>query len=159
MRNKEKILWSCCEIIQSFLTRFILRLINPNVHIDLVSMLFHILLVCLYLGKKLDMLVNIGVLKKCGHAEWVVGTFIIPKKDGWVQWVLDLWALNRPYNVNTIFCQVLVIFSPVAKCSKLYKIGYLNAVLCFWVGWWVKGVVYHCFSFQAVPMIMVANGY
>ena len=38
---------------------------------------------------------NIGVLEKCGRAEWISGTFIIPKKDNRVRWITDFCALNK----------------------------------------------------------------
>ena len=44
---------------------------------------------------ELARLVKIGVLEKGGRANWVSGTFIVPKKDGCVRWVLDFRALNK----------------------------------------------------------------
>jgi len=45
--------------------------------------------------QELDRLVSIGVLEKCGRADWVSGTFCIPKKDGRIRWVSDFRALNK----------------------------------------------------------------
>ena len=45
--------------------------------------------------RELDRLVSIGVLEKCGRADWVSGTFCIPKKDGRIRWVSDFRALNK----------------------------------------------------------------
>ena len=45
--------------------------------------------------QELNRLVTIGVLKKQGRATWIAGTFIIPKKDGRVQWISDFRALNK----------------------------------------------------------------
>ena len=39
--------------------------------------------------KEPDRLIQEGVMEKCGHATWVTGTFIVPKKDGQVRWVSD----------------------------------------------------------------------
>ena len=39
--------------------------------------------------RELERLVEIGVLEKCGRADWVSGTFCVPKKDGRVRWVSD----------------------------------------------------------------------
>lgn len=46
--------------------------------------------------EELEALVRDGVLKK-GHggSEWTSPTFIVPKKDGWVQRVLNFWELNK----------------------------------------------------------------
>ena len=45
--------------------------------------------------RELNRLVSIGVLEKCGRADWVSGTFCIPKKDGRIRWVSDFRALNK----------------------------------------------------------------
>eukprot|EP00536_Pseudo-nitzschia_multiseries_P003396 jgi/Psemu1/7675/gm1.7675_g len=36
-----------------------------------------------------------GVLEPCGPSDWDVPTFIVPKKNKQVQWVSDLWVLNK----------------------------------------------------------------
>jgi hypothetical protein len=35
------------------------------------------------------------VLEPTGRAEWIAGTFIIPKKDSRVRWISDFRALNK----------------------------------------------------------------
>ena len=44
---------------------------------------------------KPDHLVKIGILECSGASQWASGTFIIPKKDGCVQWISNFRALNK----------------------------------------------------------------
>jgi hypothetical protein len=45
--------------------------------------------------KELNHLVRIGVLEAQQESEWVSPSFIIPKKDGRVRWIIDLCQLNK----------------------------------------------------------------
>jgi hypothetical protein len=45
--------------------------------------------------EELDHLCTIGVLLRCGASEWLMPSFIIPKKDRRVRWISDFWALNK----------------------------------------------------------------
>ena len=44
---------------------------------------------------ELQRLCNVGVLERCGTSQWASPTFIIPKKDSSVCWVLDLREFNK----------------------------------------------------------------
>jgi len=56
------------------------------------------------LMKEIDILMNIGVLKRQSSSQWASPTFIIPKKDMTVRTITDFWELNkriirRPYPI------------------------------------------------------------
>ena len=44
---------------------------------------------------ELQRLLKIGVIEKAMQSEWIVGTFIVPKKDGHVRWITDFRGLNK----------------------------------------------------------------
>jgi len=45
--------------------------------------------------KECARLEKLGVLCKINHSEWAASMFIIPKKNGTVQFVSDFWELNK----------------------------------------------------------------
>ena len=44
---------------------------------------------------ELKRLLKIGVIEKAMRSEWIVGTFIVPKKNGRVCWITDFRGLNK----------------------------------------------------------------
>ena len=44
---------------------------------------------------ELQRLLKTGVIEKTMRSEWIVGTFIVPKKDGRVRWITDFRGLNK----------------------------------------------------------------
>ena len=45
--------------------------------------------------KEVQRLVDVGVLEKCLDSKWVLPTFIIPKKNGTVHFIMDLRQVNK----------------------------------------------------------------
>ena len=73
---------------------------------------------CDLFKKELDHLVAIGVLKKCGRADWVSGTFIVPNKDRLLRWVSEFHGLNK-----AIKCKFYLLskISEILSRRKGYK--------------------------------------
>jgi len=47
------------------------------------------------LNKEIAQLCKVGMLKKVNHLEWAASAFIIPKKDGSLQFISDFRKLNK----------------------------------------------------------------
>ena len=62
--------------------------------------------------EELNRLISIGIIEKVCCSEWIAGTFIIPKKDGWVRWIMDFWGLNK-----SLKCKVY----PLQKISEIFQ--------------------------------------
>ena len=50
---------------------------------------------CEVFKNELEHLIQIGVLEKASHSEWLTGTFIRPKKDGHICWISDFQGSNK----------------------------------------------------------------
>ena len=66
---------------------------------------------------ELQWLLKIGVIEKAMQSEWIVGTFIVPKKDGCVCWITDFRGLNKS------LCQKVY---PLQKICEIFqqRLGY-----------------------------------
>eukprot|EP00957_Ditylum_brightwellii_P123611 9424528-Ditylum_brightwellii.AAC.2 len=64
--------------------------------------------------KELTYLVEIEVLRPCGPTEWAIGTFIVPKKDGRVQW-LDLSMFFYTLELDEKSKELCTMVTPFGK--------------------------------------------
>ena len=62
--------------------------------------------------EELNCLISIGIVEKAHHSEWMAGTFIVPKKDGRVRWIMDFPGLNK-----SLWHKVY----PLQKISKIFQ--------------------------------------
>ncbi len=65
--------------------------------------------------KELDHLVRIGVLASQQESEWASPSFIIPKKDGRVRWIINLCQLNKVSRRKQYLLPI--IMDILRKCS------------------------------------------
>ena len=61
---------------------------------------------------ELQWLLKIGVIENATRSEWIVGTFIVPKKDGCLCWMTDFRGLNK-----SVRCKVY----PLCKISEIFQ--------------------------------------
>ena len=61
---------------------------------------------------ELQRLLKIGVIEKATQSEWIVGTFIVPKKDRHVCWITDFSGLNKS------LCHKVY---PLCKISEIFQ--------------------------------------
>ena len=69
--------------------------------------------------EELSCLISIGVIKKAQHSEWIAGTFIVPKKDGRVQWITDFRGLNKSLRRKVYPCTKSVRSSNAAWATSI----------------------------------------
>ena len=67
---------------------------------------------------ELQRLLEIGVIEKAARSEWIAGTFIVPKKDGRVRWIMDFRGLNKVFGAKFTLCSRLVKFSNVVPVTS-----------------------------------------
>ena len=61
---------------------------------------------------ELQQLLKIGVIKKAMQSEWIVGTLIVPKRDGRFHWIMDFRGLNKS------LCHKVY---PLQKISEIFQ--------------------------------------
>ena len=61
---------------------------------------------------ELQRVLQIGVIEKATQSEWIVGTFIVPKKDGRVRWITDFRGLNKSLRRKVY---------PLQKISEIFQ--------------------------------------
>jgi hypothetical protein len=47
-----------------------------------------------------QLVMMIGVLEECNDSEWGAPTFIIPKKDGQIHFIIDFCKLNKNLSLS-----------------------------------------------------------
>jgi hypothetical protein len=80
--------------------------------------------------KKLDHLVKIGVLAAQQESEWVLPSFIFPKKDGRVCWISDLRQLN--IFVLDEFIEQKNSYIWICTCEFIYWMNSYEIHIGFW---------------------------
>jgi hypothetical protein len=81
------------------------------------------------LKHEIELLVELGVFKRCSDSEWAAPTFIIPKKNGKVRFISDFGKLNeeresKPYPIPKI-AQILQELEMYAYATSLdFNMGY-----------------------------------
>lgn len=80
--------------------------------------------------KELKHLVIIWVLQKYSPTEWFIPMFIIPKKDGRMWWISDLYALNK------CLCRLVYLLTKIEEiishCSKHNHFTKINLAMFYY---------------------------
>jgi len=112
------------------------------------------------LKQEVERLVRLGVLKKVNRSEWAAPTFIIPKKDQTVRFILDFRKLNKrikrkPYPIPKVQDMLMRLEGFKYASSLDINMGYYHIelspnakCLCTIVLPWGK------YEYQCLPMAL-----
>jgi hypothetical protein len=83
---------------------------------------------------EVECLCDIGVLKKVNRSDWAAPTFIVPKKDGSVQFIsnfreLNKWIKRKPYPIPKIQDMLLKLEGFQFATSLDLNMGYYHIEL------------------------------
>lgn len=109
--------------------------------------------------KELAHLAELCVCKPCGAMEWALSTFIVPKKDGRVQWISDFRELNKVIQRRVYPLPWIQEILTKCSCYKFFfKVNISIAIIYIWDGQQVCWTLYHCNAVWKVYVLTTPNG-
>ena len=109
--------------------------------------------------EELSRLISIGVIEKAQRSEWIAGTFIVPKKDGCIQWITDFsWTQQKPLSLSLPPAQNQLDLPTPLGLPVFHQTRYRHAILYLCLGRAFKESLYFRHAIRALPILLFAHG-
>lgn len=107
--------------------------------------------------KALGHMVELSILEPCGASLWVSSVFIIPKRDGWIQQIIDLCISTKQLYANNIYYPLSLTFLIKSLLQIFDQNWYLNVRLHVWAWCSQPWTLWHCqalckYQYELLPI-------